>query len=42
MGEHRNEILVVKIIFILYKNGGAQEGKHNFFSVIKLYTRMKI
>ena len=25
MGVHRNEILVVKIIFILYINGGAQE-----------------
>ena len=41
MGVHRNEFLVLKIIFILYINGGAQEGKHNFFSVIKLYTRME-
>ena len=33
MGEHRNEILVVKIIFILYINGGAQEGKHDFIKI---------
>ena len=42
MGVHRNEFLVLKKIFILYINGGVQEGKHNFFSVNMLYTRMKI
>ena len=31
MGVHRNEILVLTIIFILFINGGAQEGNHNFF-----------
>ena len=41
MGVHRNEFLVLKKIFILYINGGAQEGKH-IFLVIMLYTRMKI
>ena len=34
MGEHRNEILVVKIIFSFYINGGAQEGKHDFIKNI--------
>ena len=33
MGVHRNEFLVLKIIFILYINGGAQEGKHNFIKI---------
>ena len=34
MGVHRNEFLVLKIIFILFINGEAQEGKHDF---IKLF-----
>ena len=35
MGVHRNELLVLKIIFILYINGGkgAQEGKHDFIKI---------
>ena len=37
MGVHRNEFLILKIIFILYIKGGAQEGKHNFFSDYVIY-----
>ena len=33
MGVYRNEFLVLKIIFTLYINGGAQEGKHDFIKI---------
>ena len=33
MGVHRNEFLVLKLIFILYINGGAQEGKYDFIKI---------
>ena len=42
MGVHRNEFLVLKIIFILYINGGAQEGKHDFIKIFFFNGGMKI